>query len=60
MISLTWVVGGAGLAWGFFLLYMAWGRDYTQQPLWVWLGLPATLGVILAVGHFYFGYPIFS
>lgn len=60
MIPLEWLSSIAGFAWGCFLLYMAWGRDYAQEPLWVWLGVPLTVVAGLGIGHFYFGYPIFS
>ena len=60
MISISWVAIVVGFAWGSFLLYMAYGRDWVQSPLWVWFGIPATFAVVIAVGHLYFGYPIFS
>jgi len=59
VITGSFVVIAVSLAWGFFLLWMAYGRD-VDEPLWTWLGIPATMIALILVGHFYYGMPIFD
>jgi hypothetical protein len=59
MISVTWLAVLGGASWSLFLFYMAFGRDWVHEPLWVWIGVPATVVALVAIGHFYYGLPVF-
>jgi ABC-type nitrate/sulfonate/bicarbonate transport system permease component len=58
MITGTFLAAVVGISWGTFLLYMAYGRDYAHEPLWVLVGVPSTVIAILLIGYFYYGMPI--
>lgn len=60
MISGWFVVLWVVLGWLFLCIYMLWGRDMYGHPLWFWAGLPAPFVILLAIGYFYYGLPLFD
>lgn len=60
MIPGWFIILVAVLGWVFLMSYMTLGRDWVWNPYWMTIGIPLLFVVLIAVGYFYYGLPLFD